>query len=216
METLTKLFGSAARVKLMRLFIFNENQTFEVETIIERTKSATKSAKAECRKELNNLVNAELIKKRDFTKEVHKSVGSKRNAKIVVNKVKATGYTLDVNFPYLAAMKNLLTIASLGIDNDLKKRLMTVGRMKLILVAGLFIQDWESRVDLLLVGDDIQPAKADQLIQTIESELGKEITYTALETSEFEYRLNIHDKLIRDILDYPHKVLVDKIGLTSE
>lgn len=212
MDTLTKLFGSALRVKLIRLFIFNENENYTVDDVAARTKSS----KQDCRKELANLENCGLVKRKDFIKEVHKKAGSKKNPKIIMNRVKAHGYTLDSNFPYLTALKNLLTIASVNINNDIKRRLMNVGRIKLILVAGLFIQHWESRVDLLLVGDEIIQPKADQLIKTIESELGKEISYTVLDTTEFEYRLNIHDKLVRDILDYPHKILVDKIGLTQE
>ena len=47
----------------------------------------------------------------------------------------------------------------------------------------------------------------------IESEIGKEIAYTIFDTTDFEYRLGIHDRLVRDILDYPHMTLIDKFGL---
>lgn len=208
MDILTKLFGSAIKVKLMRLFIFNESEVFELDSIVTRIKAPRNN----CRRELDHLYSVGLIKKREITKEVQKKSGKR----VTVKKIKVHGYVFNQSFPYSLSLKNLLAVASLDIDSDLKKRILSMGRIKLLLIAGLFIQDWDSRVDILVVGDDIPKARMDQLMNTIESELGKEITYTVLDTAEFEYRLNIHDKLIRDILDYPHRVLVDKIGLKQE
>jgi hypothetical protein len=47
----------------------------------------------------------------------------------------------------------------------------------------------------------------------MEAERGKELVYAYLETQDFQYRLGMYDKLIRDILDYPHQVLLDKISI---
>ena len=93
------------------------------------------------------------------------------------------------------------------------KKFNTTGRIKLFLASGLFIQEWDTRVDLLIVGDDLNMNKLNLVIKNIEAEIGKEIAYSAFETSDFEYRLGIHDRLIRDILDLPHITLVDKLGV---
>ena len=50
------------------------------------------------------------------------------------------------------------------------------------------------------------------VIKSIEAELGKELTYAYFETQDYQYRLSMYDKLIRDVLDYPHQVLLDKIS----
>ena len=47
----------------------------------------------------------------------------------------------------------------------------------------------------------------------IEAEVGKEIKYAILETDDFKYRLGVGDRLIRDIMDYPHDVALDKLGM---
>ena len=52
METLAKLFGGQSRVKIMRLFLLNKNQSFELEDITSRSRVARFNA----RKELNNLL----------------------------------------------------------------------------------------------------------------------------------------------------------------
>jgi hypothetical protein len=53
----------------------------------------------------------------------------------------------------------------------------------------------------------------ERAIRDIESEVGKELTYAAFKTDDFIYRLGMYDKFIRDILDYPHEKILDKIGI---
>lgn len=208
MEILERLFGSDTRIKTMRMFLFNSESVFTMDEVVERTKSNIK----EIRKEMANLINAGLIKKRTVTREISK----KKGKKIITKKVNDIGYLLEQKFPYLQALKNLLIMASLHADDNLVKKFNAAGRIKLFLASGLFIQEWDSRVDLLIVGDDLNMSKLDSVIKNIEAEIGREIAYSAFETNDFEYRLGIHDKLIRDILDFPHTILVDKIGVQNK
>ena len=85
--------------------------------------------------------------------------------------------------------------------------------MKLLVVSGLFTQNNDSRIDVLLVGDRLKRSKIEKALKDMESEIGKELAYALFETSEFKYRMEVYDKFVRDILDYPHKVLLDKIGI---
>lgn len=208
MEILAKLFGNPTKVKLMRLFLFNEDAAFTLKEMVDRAKSTKK----DIRKELANFMLVGLIKKRDITKEIHK----KKGKKLTFKKIQDTGYYLDQRFPYLQALKNLLITVSLHADDTLVKKFHGVGRLKLFVASGLFIQEWETRVDLLIVGDDMNFNKLDLVIKTIEAEVGKEITYSAFETADFEYRYGMHDRLIRDILDFPHTTLVDKLEIAEK
>lgn len=208
MEILTKLFGNATKVKLMRLFLFNPEAALSSTDIIERSKSSSK----EVRKELSGLINVGIVRKRAVVREIH----TKKKKKIVVRKVNDTGYFLDQKFPYLQALKNLLITVSLHADEALVKKFNSVGRIKFFVASGLFIQEWDTRVDLLIAGDDLNLNRLDTVIKSIEAEVGKEITYSAFETADFEYRYGIHDRLIRDILDFPHTTLVDKLGIDEK
>ena len=89
------------------------------------------------------------------------------------------------------------------------KKLKPAGKIKLLIVSGIFLQQSESRADLLIVGDNLNKKILENRIKTIESELGRELTYAIFETKEFTYRLNMYDKLIREILDAPHERIVD-------
>jgi hypothetical protein len=208
MDTLTALFGSLAKVKILRMFLFNQGIPFLIKEIVDRSKSPAPIVK----KELAALVKAEIIKKRLFSKEVEVKQGDK----IAIKKVSGTGYVLSDTFPYLEPLKNLLTVASLHADETLAKRFVQGGRIKLFVASGIFIQDWNSRVDLLIVGDELNLSKIESVIKVIESEIGKEIAYSAFETQDFEYRQGIHDRLIRDILDYPHITLIDRMGVEPQ
>ena len=50
--------------------------------------------------------------------------------------------------------------------------------------------------------------KIEEGIRKLEAEIGAELVYAIFDTKEFIYRLNMYDKLVRDILDYPHEVLL--------
>lgn len=205
MEILGKLFGSQEKVKIMRLFLFNPEQGFDISDISKKTKSDQK----EVRKEVLELEKIGLIKKRIFFKDINKE----NNEKTETLKKKTNGWILNRIFPYLTELQGLLINAQLIRHGEILNRLSNVGKLKAVIVAGVFIQDWDSRVDLLIVGDGLKKNSVDNAIKTIESEIGREINYAAFETSDFLYRFGVCDKLIRDILDYSHEKILDKIGI---
>jgi hypothetical protein len=208
MDTLTAIFGSVAKVKILRLFLFNEATSFVLKEVIERTKCPAKIV----RKELSILEKADILKEKRVSKEIQVIKGKKT----ITKKIEGQGYVLNGKYPYLDPLKSLLTITSLRVDESLAKRFTNAGKIKLFIVAGVFTQNWDSRVDLLVVGDDLNLVKIESVIKIIESEIGKEIAYSAFETQDFEYRFGIHDRLVRDILDYPHATLLDRLGIEPQ
>lgn len=205
MDTLSKLFGSEARVKMIRLFLFNPEQPFCTEDIAQRVKVSTPSV----RHEVAILKKIDMIRGKQFTH----IVSVKKNRKLETKRKKEGGWVLNSNFPYLAALKDLLINTILVKPADVVRRLNTSGKIKLVIFSGLFIGDEESRVDLFVVGDLLKFNILENVIRSLESEIGKEIRYAAFETGDFRYRKGLNDKLIRDILDYPHKIIMDKVGL---
>ncbi len=209
MELLSQLFGSVSRVKLLRLFLFNPDSAFLLPDIIRRVKADSKEVK----KEITRLIASQIIKKRSVVKDIYSRKKGEKSK--VIRKVNELGYSLDLKFPYLQALKNLMIIVSLHADESLIKKFASIGKMKLFIASGVFIQEWDTRVDLLIVGDELNMTRLDTVMKSIESEIGKEISYSVFDTEDFEYRLGIHDRLIRDILDSPHTILIDKIGISD-
>ena len=191
METLSKLFGSEAKVKIMRLFLFNPETIFDISDISDRVKVEAPRV----RKEVNQLEKIDLVKARI----------SHRNGK--------KGFTLNSQFDYLLPLQNFLINVEPFNSKEIVKRISKLGTVKLILVSGVFIREPESRVDMLVVGDHIKKSNLEHTIKTFESEIGKELKYAYFTTEDFNYRNGMCDKLTRDILDYPHKKVLNKLGL---
>ncbi|MEA2112597.1 MAG: hypothetical protein U9P50_01320 [Patescibacteria group bacterium] len=201
METLAKLFGSVARVKIMKLFLLNPEQAFDNIEISSRTKIIATTS----RKELSLLSKIKFIKKKSFFKEV----GDKSKT----GKKRKDGWILNKDFLFLAPLQNLLIESGSLKSKEVADRLKNVGNLKLLIVAGVFIQDLNSRADILIVGDNLNEVSLERSMRILESEVGRELRYVVFETSDFKYRLGIYDKLLRDILDYSHKKIINKIGI---
>lgn len=184
-QSVSYIFGGEGKVKIMRLFIFNPGTIFTAVEVGKRAKISSSAA----RRELNTLLKSGLIKK-----------GSK-------------GYSLNRSYRYLTAIGNFLIDATPLSEREIVNRISKTGSVKLVLIAGVFLHNPDSRVDILVVGDHIKHSKLLSVISSIESELGKELRYAVFETSDFNYRLGIYDKLIRDILDSQHEKILNKLGL---
>ncbi len=188
MEILGKILGSPARVKIMRLFLLNRGKWFANKDIVKRSQVRQEAV----RRELRLLSSIGFIKKR------------------------LKDWSFDPAFKYGSEIEALLvnsdTLSNATIVNYFKK----VGRIKLLLVSGIFIKTKDSRVDLLIVGDKIKRAKTEEGVRKLEAEIGKELVYAVFETKEFIYRLNMYDKLVRDILDFPHEVILETKELSTQ
>ena len=204
-DILGKLFGSSSIVKIMRLFLFNPDMPHDTDDISRKVKVS----KPSIRREILDLEKAGLIKKRSYFKKVEIGRGKKRKLK----SKKTQGYILNKDFHYLSAIQNLLIKIPPFRSGELEKRFRGAGPVKLLIISGVFIQEWDTTVDLLIVGDHLNTSSVDRAVSTLESEVGKELTYAIFDTPEFEYRVNVCDKLIRDVLDYPHQKIVNKLGI---
>jgi len=91
-----------------------------------------------------------------------------------------------------------------------------VGRVKFLAVSGIFIKNKDSRVDLLIVGDKLKKNKIEEGVKKLEAEIGMELVYAVFETKEFVYRLSMYDKLVRDILDFPHEIVLQAKELSTQ
>lgn len=192
METLSRIFGSETKVKMMKLFIFNEEHVFSTKDISNRTKSDL----GKVRREISNLEKMGLIRRR-VSRGKH-------------------GFVLNNQFAYIKQLRAFLIDVEPLQPREVVKKIAKSGSVKLIVTSGIFLQDPESRADLLVVGDSVKKAKLENIIKSVEAEVGKELRYAFFSTDEFRYRMSMYDKLVRDILDYPHRVLLDKLGILED
>ena len=189
MDPLSRLFGSPARLKLLRLFLFNDDTSFDLADAAFRTKTS----KDATRKELSVLTAAGVLKKK---------AGQK-----------GAVYGASRKFPHYEALQDFLRATTTVHDTDLINTLKRAGTLRLVVLSGLFTGAIETRVDLLVVGDKLEDRPLEGAVRTLEAELGRELRFAAFSTEDFRYRMGVYDRLIRDVLDYPHRKVLDKIGL---
>ena len=85
--------------------------------------------------------------------------------------------------------------------------------MKLAVLSGVFINSDNARTDLLIVGDDVKKRALENFLGHTESDLGRPIQYTLMDTEEFRYRMDMYDRFLRDILEYPHAKLINRLDI---
>ncbi len=189
-DVLAKLFGTEAKVKILRLFLANKDDNFDLDTISKRTKVR----KPTLRKELTVLTKINLLK----------TSGSAKKKTWVVNP----------NFEHLRALENLI-VGHGGSDMGfIAKKLIKVKSIKLVVVTGVFMPDLsdEAEVDMLVVGDNLSKRKIESAISEIEANLGRELRFAMFDTEDFNYRMDIGDRIVRDVFEFPHEIIVDKLG----
>lgn len=190
MDILGTLFSSESLVKVMRLFFLNQDTIFGNNEISCRSKVKT----ASLRQEISILSKIGFIKKKMIRK-------------------KEIGWQLNPSFPYLTSLKHLILDVAPISANNLMGKLKKTGVLKLVVISGIFIQNDDSRVDILIVGNGMRKNAVERALKDIESLVGKELEYAIFDTKEFLYRLGMYDKFVRDVLDYPHKKILNKLNI---
>ncbi|MFT7507468.1 MAG: DNA-binding Lrp family transcriptional regulator [Acidimicrobiales bacterium] len=202
-DPLTILFGSQARVKLLRFFLFNPSKEFTFEDISKRARLVRRTA----RTEITALEKAGVIKKKQIY--VPKEEGSEA-------KVRVQGYALDKSLPELQALQTFLFETAPIDGKTVLKHLRKAGTLDFVCVAGIFLRDFEHRLDILLSMKKLSQAKVENAIRALEAELGIEVRFASFTSEDLIYRVGMYDKLVRDMFDYPHEIIVDKIAIKDE
>lgn len=189
-EVLNKIVGSPNRVKLIRFFISNPHSSLSLKELFVRLKIETRAL----RKEIIILSDS------DFIKSVKKTDGDK--------------WILNQSFPFLKPFRNLILAVFPISEYALLERLKKVGRLKLFILSGKLIQEEnDSKVDILLIGDNIKKGLVTKILKNVEIEVGREISYVLMSTKDFRYRYDIRDKFVREVLESPHQTILDRLNM---
>jgi hypothetical protein len=202
MEYLSKLFGSPAKVKLLRLFVFNPDTIYDRDAVVQASRITPDTAS----RELAALARAEVIKRKTYYKDVTRPGSNKER------KRKTLGWRLDEEYPHLEALELFLRSTLTISEKEVKKRLRGTGTVRLVVFAGILIGEPDGAVDVLLVGDRLKEASLKQFVRLLEAESGKELRYMVLTTDDYLYRRRVRDKFVRDVMDFPHRLVIDKLS----
>jgi DNA-binding transcriptional ArsR family regulator len=201
-DPLTALLSTVARVRLVRMFVFNPSLEVSMSEVLRRAKLSQRAA----RTELNQLERAGVIKKKFIFEQVP---GKAKRRRVV-------GFSLNRACPIVVPLQTFLFETAPINAKTLQRHLRGVGKIQVLVAAGAFLREFERRLDVLVAVEKLHAPKVEAAIRNLEAELGVSIKYAAFTTDDLIYRIGMHDKLIRDIFDYPHELIVDKVNVRDQ
>jgi len=201
---LEKLFGSNARVKILKLFLLNPTEKFYIRQLSRNLKLQLNSVS----RELENLEKFGIL-----TSDMKNEAGEAAEKEAAGGQDKKY-FRANPNFVLFDEIKALIVKAQILYEKDFVRKLNSIGKVKLLVLTGIFVNNPSTLIDILIVGNKINKVKLIKLIRELEIELGKEINFTVFDSQEFKYRRDITDIFLYGILDGRKLVVIDEVGLS--
>jgi len=192
-----QLFGSKTRVKLLQLFYSNPNRSFYVREITRKIDEQINSV----RRELANLLNVGIITSDNTDNKLYYEVNQKYEFYEPLQQIFGGGKR---------KAKKAAT-AAVDVDNG-DDEYKALGHLDLLVYTGQFTRDESAGIDLLFAGNLNKNAVA-KYVAELEGKEGKELRYSVMSTSDFQYRKTIKDRFISQLLGAKKQVLVDNGNL---
>ena len=186
-EILEALFGSKAKTRLIRFFLLNPENEYSVSDIIQKNMLVS----AQARKELNKLKKIKFVIEKSKKKEKH--------------------YSMNKSFHFYPELKGLVSKSNIYPQCKSLGKVKSIGDVKLALISGIFLNHSKSKVDMILVINNPSRAKLRNVMNNLEAEVGRELSFVLMNSEEFKYRLDMLDRFIIDFLEGPYNEMVNKI-----
>jgi hypothetical protein len=204
-DFLAQLINDPIRAKVLRVFVFSESRALTLSDAAKRGGLTMRAVEKEVR----------FFEKLGVLKRDSLSIMLKNNPARKVSAVdqKNPAWILDPDFKYIRSLSSFVHEVSPVKHDLIVGALRRGGKLAAVILSGNFMGDPSRPADLLLAADAINERRLEQAVRELEPQFGREIRYAAFSTPEFRYRLTIQDRLIRDTLDFPHLVLLDRTRL---
>ncbi len=174
---LDKLFSSKARVEILKLFLFNPDDSFYQRQISMLTRQSIRGVQ----REVEKLQNLGLIEKSAQGNRLY--------------------YKVNRNCSIFEELKQIL-FKTAGIAETLKEKLIKSDSVKVAFIYGSYAKGKESLssdIDLLVIGG-ITSKELSGLLSKCKSEIGREINYAVFKAGEFRKRIKQKDHFLNTVL----------------
>ncbi len=190
-----QLFGSKTRVKLLQLFYSNPNRSFYVREITRKIDEQINSV----RRELANLLSIGIISSETTNNRLYYEVNQ----------------TYEFYDPLSRIFGGGVVAAETGAAKEAESTgIKALGNVELAVYTGQFTRDETAGLDILIVGD-VNPTKVSKFVAETEAKEGKELRYAVMPVSEFEYRHQVKDRFLANLLAAKKQVIIDKHDLLT-
>ncbi len=205
-----QLFGSKTRVKLLQLFFSNPNRSFYVREITRKIDEQINSV----RRELANLLSIGIItsdaNNNRLYYEVNQTCEHYQPLALIFGGIKT-----QPSEKATTKTTSKANAAEVAPEHPLAKAVRSTGRVDLALLTGQFTRDDLSGIDVLIVGD-VNQSKVTKFINELEQTENKELRYTVMPRSTYQYRVQINDRFIGNVLGAKKQVIINNQELLVE
>lgn len=191
-EIFSQLFESRVRARLIKFFMLNDKREYSSQEVVSKNKMSA----VQISRELHRFEKMKMILMR-----------TKKGRKY---------YQTNTDFIFYPEIKNLVVKSNTMPECRSLSQIKGLGKVKLALISGVFLNYPKGRADLLVVGDEMSRAKLKHLLENLEAEVGKEINYSLMSSEEFKYRTDMLDKFIMEFLEGPYEEIICKMSNLKE
>lgn len=221
---LNALFGSDAKVKILNFFLLHSENRYEIPQVARDLKLTANSV----RREVENLVESGLLKISTYQAQEPDEVPEEnieenkeeknKKKKIVKTKKKEEPkpeekkyFEVNKNFILYPEVKALFVKAQILSSQKFISIIEKNFQPKLLLLTGFFTNYPEAQTDILIVGS-VKRSAFIKLVAELEKDLEREINFTILEEKEFQYRQELMDIFLYNILEGKTITLIDNFS----
>ncbi len=208
-DFLVELMGNPNRARLLRTFIFNASEEMRVSDVSKRAGISLQSTIHE----LKALEHIGIIKQSKISMSGNERTEGKKSYQKSKAPKTETAWSLNTSFKHARALVAFVNEISPAQYDEILAALRPSGKLAAVILSGVLMGDPSRPADLVVAADALNEGRLEHAVKKLELLLGREIRYAAFSTPEFRYRLTVQDRLVRDTLDFPHLVLLDRAGL---
>lgn len=213
-----QLFGSKTRVKLLGLFYQNPNRSFYVREITRKIDEQINSV----RRELANLLSIGIISSDTANNKLYYEVNQKFEHYQALSEMfggkgrqkrsKKKQATIDVGTADDGtALDRSDSIQFDTSQDEHVQNIIRAGNVRLLVYTGQFTRDENVEADIIIIGDMNMPNIEHAIAQLEEAEK-KAIRFCIFTIDEYEYRKQVNDRFLANVLAAKKIVHIDKDG----
>ena len=186
-KELSRIFASPSRLKLLKFFALQP----AVKTTSLAASSALGMTRANTETELRSLVKVGIIQKKTQGKKVF--------------------YMFSSAHQYAEPLRAFLESTTLPTDKVIADAFRGVTGITLLAATGVLTKDTRPSLDLLVISRRPKNPGIARAVRKIETGTALSLRYAVLEAGDYKNRLETRDRLLRDVFDFSHRVILGRV-----
>jgi hypothetical protein len=185
-KEISRLFQNPTRIKVLKFFTLQPN----IKTFAKDVAQTIGGSAVRTEAEIRALARAGVL--------VGKRMGNK------------TTYSLSPTFEYADAIRSFLDEITQPNGKSLSDAFRGVPGITLLVASGALVREHRGAIDLLVVTRRPKDARIERAVRQVETKVSLPIRYAVFDTREYEERRVARDRLLRDIFEFEHAVILGR------